>query len=180
MGERELAISHILRSIYMVLMIPLFGFSSATNTLVSNLIGQGKSENVLPLVKKVVIMSVTSTFIMLLFNLFFPTQIIGFYTSDPSLIKETINSLNVISGTMFSFAVAFILFNGVTGTGNTKTALLIEFITITIYLVITYYIAMVLQSSLPIVWCAEFIYFGLLGIMSFAYLKWGKWGEVNI
>ena len=180
MGERELAISHIIRSIYMVLMIPLFGFSSATNTLVSNLIGQGQSSNVLPLVKKVVIMSVVSTFIMLLFNLFFPTKIIGFYTSDTTLIYETIKSLNVISGTMFSFAIAFILFNGVTGTGNTKTALLIEFITITIYLIITYYVAMVLHSSLPIVWCAEFIYFGLLGILSFAYLKWGNWGKISI
>ena len=53
LGERELAISHIIRSIYMVLMIPLFGFSSATNTLVSNLIGQGRSGQVLMLIKKV-------------------------------------------------------------------------------------------------------------------------------
>mgnify|MGYP000613282625 CR=1 FL=1 len=67
-----------------------------------------------------------------------------------------------------------------TMSGNTKTALLIEFITISIYLVATYYIAIVLQSSLPIVWCAEFIYFTLLGTMSFIYLKWGNWRKVSI
>jgi putative MATE family efflux protein len=179
-GERELAISHIIRSIYMVLMIPLFGFSSATNTLVSNLIGQGNKHLVLTLVKRVTFLSLGCTSFALLFNLFLPTQIIGFYTSDASLIQETIKTLNIISGTMFSFAIAFIFFNGVSGTGNTQIALLIEFITISIYLVATYYIAIVLHSSLPIVWCSEFIYFCLLGIMSFGYLKWGNWGKVNI
>ncbi len=180
LGERELAISHIIRSIYMVLMIPLFGFSSATNTLVSNLIGQGHKDSVLTLVKRVTLLSLVCTSIALLFNIFLPTQIISFYTSDASLIQETIKTLNVISGTMFSFAIAFIFFNGVSGTGNTQTALLIEFITISIYLVTTYYIAIVLESSLPIVWCSEFIYFSLLGSLSFIYLKWGNWGKANI
>lgn len=179
-GERELAISHIIRSIYMVLMIPLFGFSSATNTLVSNLIGQGRKNQVLPLIKKITILSLLSTSFVLLFNLLIPQQMIGFYTNDLNLILDTIPTLNVISFTMFVFALAFILFNGVSGTGNTKTSLLIEFITISIYLVSTYYIALVLEASLPIVWCSEIIYFGLLGIMSFIYLKWGNWGNVSV
>ncbi len=180
LGERELAISHIIRSIYMVLMIPLFGFSSATNTLVSNLIGQGNQSAVLTLIKRITFLSLICTTFALLFNIFLPTQIIGFYTSDTVLIHETIQTLNVISGTMFSFAIAFIFFNGVSGTGNTQFALLIEFITISIYLAATYYIAIVLESSLPIVWCSEFIYFALLGSMSFIYLKWGNWGKTNI
>ncbi len=180
LGEKELAISHIIRSIYMVLMIPLFGFSSATNTLVSNLIGQGNSHLVLTLIKKITILSLLSTSVMLLFNLFFAKEMIGFYTTDNNLILETIPTLNVISATMFFFSIAFILFNGVSGTGNTKASLLIEIITITIYLTATYYIAIHLKSSLPVVWCSEFIYFGLLTIMSFAYLKWGNWKNREI
>jgi len=179
-GERELAISHIIRSIYMVLMIPLFGFSSATNTLVSNLIGQGKNNQVLTLIKRVTILSVLSTALVLIFNLFIPEQMIGFYTNDAQLIKETLPTLNIISFTMFVFAIAFIQFNGVSGTGNTKTSLLIEFITISIYLVSTYYIALVLKASLPMVWCSEIIYFGLLGTLSYFYLRWGKWGGKSI
>ena len=180
LGEKELAISHIIRSIYMVLMIPLFGFSSATNTLVSNLIGEGNSDKVLTLIKRVIILSLTSTSCVLLLNIFLPQEIIGFYTKDLNLINDTIPTLNVISFTMFTFAIAFILFNGVSGTGNTRTSLLIEAVTITIYLASTYYIAIVLQSALPVVWCSEFIYFGLLGSMSFAYLKWGNWRKVDI
>ncbi len=180
LGEKELAISHIIRSIYMVLMIPLFGFSSATNTLVSNLIGEGNSDKVLTLIKRVIMLSLLSTILVLMFNLFFPTEMIGFYTKDAQLIEESLPTLNVISFTMFFFAVAFIFFNGVSGTGNTKTSLLIEVITISIYLTITYYIAIELKSSLPIVWCSEFIYFSLLGFLSFAYLKWGNWKKVDI
>jgi putative MATE family efflux protein len=180
LGEKELAISHIIRSIYMVLMIPLFGFSSATNTLVSNLIGQGNSDKVLPLINKVVVLSLLSTTFVLVFNLFFPKDMIGFYTNDIALIKEALPTLNVVSGTMFFFAIAFILFNGVSGTGNTNKSLLIELITISIYLAVTYYIAIELKSSLPIVWCSEFIYFGLLGFLSFVYLKWGNWKKVDI
>jgi len=180
LGEKELAISHIIRSIYMVLMIPLFGFSSATNTLVSNFIGAGNSDKVLPLIRKVIVLSLISTAGLLLLNLFIPHQMIGLYTNDVLIINGAISTLHVISFTMFFFAIALILFNGVSGTGNTKTSLLIEVITICIYLVITYYIAIVLKSSLPIVWCSEFIYFGLLGFMSFAYLKWGNWKKVNI
>ena len=179
-GEQELATSHIIRSIYMVLMIPLFGFSSANNTLVSNLIGQGNSKLVLPLIKKVVLMSLISTTLVLVFNLIFPTEMIGLYTDDNKLIEAALPTLNVISGTMFFFAIAQVLFSGVSGTGNTKTALLIEFINISIYLVAAYYIVFSLEASLPIVWCSEFIYFGLLGTMSFAYLKWGNWGKTTI
>lgn len=179
-GEKELAISHIIRSIYMVLMIPLFGFSSATNTLVSNLIGQGKNNKVLTLIKRVTILSLLSTTLVLLLNIFIPEQIIGFYTNDIQLIKDTLPTLNTISFTMFTFAIAFIQFNGVTGTGNTKISLLIEFITIAIYIATTYYIALILKASLPIVWYSEVIYFSLLGSMSFCYLKWGNWGNVSL
>ena len=180
LGERDLAISHIIRSIYMVLMIPLFGFSSATNTLVSNLIGQGNSDLVMTLIKRVIIMSLASTLIMFALTHFIPTQILGFYTNDNELIQASLSTLTVISFTMFFFSIAFILFNGVSGTGNTKASLLFEFITITIYLVATHYIAITLKSSLPYVWCTEFIYFSLLGSMSFIYLKWGNWRKVQI
>jgi len=175
LGERELAISHIIRSLYMVLMIPLFGFSSATNTLVSNLIGQGNTEMVLPTIKKIVFMSLGATFLLLQFNIFIPEFMISIYTHDLSLISETINTLNVINYTMFFFCIAFILFNGVSGTGNTRVSLIIEAITITIYLALTYYIAIELKSSLPMVWCSEFIYFTLLGALSYIYLKKGNW-----
>lgn len=179
-GEAELAISHIVRSIYMVLMIPLFGFSNATNTLVSNLIGEGRTESVLPVIKKIVLLSLVCTFVLSLICFFIPELLVSFYTNDKQLIVQTINTLRVINFTMFFFCISFILFNGVTGTGNTKASLLIEFINIIIYLTSAYYIGITLQSSLPVVWASEFIYFGCLGLLSYLYLKKGNWKNLNI
>lgn len=179
-GETELAISHIVRSIYMVLMIPLFGFSNATNTLVSNIIGEGKSEMVLTIIKKIIIMSLGCTFMLSLISFFIPEFLISIYTKDQSLIFETVKTLRVINFTMFFFCISFILFNGVTGTGNTKASLLIEAINIAIYLSSAYYIAIKLESSLPVVWASEFIYFGFLGTLSYLYLKKGNWKTLNI
>ncbi|MEO6758360.1 MAG: MATE family efflux transporter, partial [Saprospiraceae bacterium] len=47
LGERSLAISNLARTVYLLLSIPLWGFSSGVNTLVSNLIGQGRKDEVL-------------------------------------------------------------------------------------------------------------------------------------
>ena len=41
LGQRELAIANIVRSIYIVMLIPVQALSTTTNSLVSNLIGAG-------------------------------------------------------------------------------------------------------------------------------------------
>jgi putative MATE family efflux protein len=180
MGEEELAISHIIRSIYMVLMIPLFGFSSATNTLVSNLIGEGRSNEILAMIKKIIWMSLGFTFILSFISFFIPEYLTSFYTNDVGLISRTVETLHVINFTMFFFCISFILFNGVTGTGNTRTSMLIEATNIVIYLSSAYFIAIILKSSLPVVWASEFIYFGFLGLFSYLYLKYGNWKKKKI
>lgn len=180
MGEEELAISHIVRSIYMVLMIPLFGFSSATNTLVSNLIGEGRSNEILAMIRKIIWMSLGFTFILSFISFFIPEYLTSFYTNDVGLISRTVETLHVINFTMFFFCISFILFNGVTGTGNTRTSMLIEATNIVIYLSSAYFIAIILKSSLPVVWASEFIYFGFLGLFSYLYLKYGNWKKKKI
>jgi putative MATE family efflux protein len=180
MGENELTVSHIIRSIYMVLMIPLFGFSNATNTLVSNYIGANRHQEVLLLIKKVVVLSVVCTFIALLANIFFPREIISLYTTNPLIQEAAYDTLQVINFSMFFFCTAFIVFSGVTGTGNTKVSLLIESINITIYLSSAYLIVYYLNPSIDQVWYSEFIYFTFLGAMSWWYLRTGKWKKLKL
>jgi putative MATE family efflux protein len=180
MGENELTVSHIIRSIYMVLMIPLFGFSNATNTLVSNYIGAGRHTEVLALIKKIVILSLMCTFLALVANLFFPHKIIALYTNNPIIQSATYDTLQVINFSMFFFCTAFIVFNGVTGTGNTKVSLLIESINITIYLSSAFLIVHLFNPSIDQVWYSEFIYFSFLGGMSWWYLRSGKWKRLKI
>ena len=81
---------------------------------------------------------------------------------------------------MLLFSTTYIIFSAVSGTGNTNISMMIELGTLIIYLSSTYYIGIVLKSDLHIVWCSEFIYFGVMGILSFLYLKYGNWQKREI
>lgn len=174
-GEKELAVSHIARSIYMVLMIPLFGFSSATSTLVSNVLGQGNQHLVLKLVERVVKLSLGCTLLFMPILFFFPTAVLSIYTDNSELINASYPVLNVICGSMLLFSIAYIVFSAVTGTGKTLISMSIEFTSIFIYLIGAYFIGVYFELPLSIVWCSEFIYFGLMGGISILYLKFGNW-----
>jgi len=180
LGETELAVSHIIRSIYMVLIIPLMGFNVATNTLVSNLIGAGKSDYIRDLLKKVIILCLIFTSVLLGIVWIAPEKVILLYTNDTSLVPLSVSTLKIISMTIYFFCVASLLFNAVIGTGNTKVTMIMEFINILIYLTTTYYMTIVLQLKLELVWCSEFLYFSVLGIMAFWYLKKGNWRKAVV
>jgi putative MATE family efflux protein len=175
MGSDELAISHIIRSIYMVLMIPLFGFSAATSTLVSNLIGMNRQKEVMGFTWKVAKLTLLATAVVIPFNLFFPEYMLSFFTDNTTIIEGSIPVLYVITGSMLVFSLAYILFSAVSGTGNTQISLLIEVSTLVIYIVAAYLIAVQFEATLPAVWCSEFIYFGFMGLLAFLYLRLGKW-----
>jgi putative MATE family efflux protein len=180
MGETELAISHIVRSVYMVMMIPLFGFSTATSTLVSNMIGERKLDDVTRLIKRIMILSFSATAIFLPFTLLIPDSISAIYTEDPQLISGAKPLYKVISAAMFLFSVAYVAFSAVTGTGKTNVSLLIESLSIGAYLFGAYLIAAKFELPLELVWCCEFIYFGIMGSFALLYLKHGAWRELKI
>jgi len=184
MGERSLAVSNIIRSIYIVLMIPVFAFGSTTNSLVSNLIGEGKIDSVLKVIKKVALMNFVLIGTLVLISAILPGLIISIYTNDISLINDSLPVLYVIMITLFAFSFTSILFNGVSGTARTEIALLIEVITIGIYLFAAWILAVVLKLPIHIVWTTEIVYFVIMGLLSYIYLKSGYWkkglGKVKV
>lgn len=175
LGERALAVSNIIRSFYVVLMVPMWGFSSATNTLVSNLIGQDRKEEVLSLTYKILRICVLGVLIIVLAGSVFPRQALAIYTDDPSLIDASLQVLYVVNAAALMLASAFILFNAVSGTGKTRVTFIIEVITIVVYLVVTYILADVLRASIAMVWTVEFLYGFFMALLSWWYLNYGKW-----
>jgi putative MATE family efflux protein len=179
-GEKNLAISNIIRSLYIVLMIPIWGFASATNTLTSNLIGQNKSNEVMKIIFKTILMCFSLEVFLAFLCVFFPNLVLAIYTSNQDLINLSIPSLYVVNGALVFISAAFIIFNGVTGTGKTIIALIIEISVISIYLVYTYAISWVFQLPISVVWTSEYVYAILLGGISFLYLKYGNWKNHRI
>lgn len=183
MGERPLAISNLIRNAYMILMIPLIGLSSATNTLVSTLIGQKRYNHVFAMIKKVILMSFVLTLLSMLINLAFANYTFGIFTNDLGLIRASIPSLYVISGSLMLFSIAVILLSSVSGSGNTPMSLLIEIITIIFYLLATWLVGVKLHLAIEWVWSVEYVYFIFMGGLSMLYLRKAKknnFGQINL
>ncbi|MFH1121562.1 MAG: MATE family efflux transporter [Bacteroidota bacterium] len=180
MGERPLAISNIIRSAYIVLMIPIFAFGSTANSLVSNVIGQGKPDQVIPVIKKVALLNFILIGSIVVVSAVIPNLLISVYTSDPELVSQTVPSFYVIMSALLLFSFSSILFNGVSGTANTATALTIEVITIGIYLIVAWLLAVKLKLSIEMVWTSEYVYFMMLGLLSYFYLRSGKWRKKQV
>jgi putative MATE family efflux protein len=179
-GEVSLAASNIARSIYMVLMIPVWGLSSAINSLVSNTIGEGRISLVIPLVKKVILIAVGSSILMIIFPVLFPETFASLYSSEANVIEATIPLIYVLSIALMVFSVSMIIFSALSGTGKTMVALKIEVVCIFLYLVSAYLLANVFKASTPMVWVVEIIYFSIMGLLSGYYLIRGKWKEMRI
>ncbi len=179
-GEHQLAISNIARSVYIFLLIPIFGFSTSINTITSNLIGEKRHSLVTSAVKKTIFLCVAITIISIIPSFVFTENIAGLFSKNQILINDSISSLHVIFISIVLASVAWVLFNSVTGTGNTKIAMIIEFITIIIYLLTVYILAIVFKQSLSVVWFAEIIYFIFIGSLSYFYLKKGNWKTISI
>jgi putative MATE family efflux protein len=176
-GARALAISVVIRMIYMFQMVPFWGFSSATNTLVSFAIGEGRIHAVLPLLKRITIMSILASLPFILLNSIFPEWVIGLSlgSANDSLLNDCIPTLHVISIALFCFSIAMTWFSGVSGSGNTRTALWIETVTIIIYCVFAWFLGIFLQSRVEIIWLTEPFYFLILSLISLRYMISGNW-----
>ncbi|MDR2652419.1 MAG: MATE family efflux transporter [Prevotellaceae bacterium] len=180
MGERPLAITNIGRSLYMLLMIPGIALSTTISTLVSNLIGAGRKNEVLPFINRMIKITLIAVvpFTMLTFAM--PELISQIYTEDIDLINSSVPVIRVVSIAMIFCAVGNMIFSSVSGTGNTRTAFLIEFLTMFFYIAYIYYTAIVYPTTTAIVWLSEFVYWILIGGLGYYYLKKGNWQKKEI
>lgn len=180
LGEKPLAVSNIIRSVYVVMLIPIWGFSSAANTLVSYSIGRNTPDDVLPIIYKVLKLTMVGVLVLVIINVIFPELILMIYTNDKDLIASSLPSLYVVCIASFFIAMGFVFFSGVTGTGNTKISLIIETFVIFIYVLMTYTFVSVKNTSIELVWVVEIIYGFVIAALSYLYLKYGKWQNKRI
>lgn len=174
-GERQLAISNTMRNIFAVFGIFVWAFASTSNAMVSNIIGQGKKDQVIFLIKKIARLSFVFTVSLCLLINIFPDIFLSLYGREESFIKEAIPVIRIVSVGLLFMSVATVWLNAVTGTGNTKVNLGIEIIAIVLYSIYIYFVLHVWTLSLVWAWSSEMLYWTILFSFSFLYLKSGKW-----
>ena len=180
LGEMALAVSNIIRSVYVILMIPIWGFATATNTLVSYIIGLKKQDQVLSLIYKITGLTLIGVVSIVSMGVFFPEAILSIYTNDPLLIEMGRPVLSIVSVGVIFVGTGFIFFNGISGTGKTNVSLSLEIIVLSIYLAYTYIVINVFDAGLPMAWSSEIVYGTLMALVSIIYLKTGHWKKGDI
>ncbi|MEG1554495.1 MAG: MATE family efflux transporter [Rikenellaceae bacterium] len=180
MGERPLAITMVIRSVFMLISIPAFALGATSNTLTSRLIGEGRAKEVLPTIWKVVRMSFIITAPLVLFVAIFPQLCLNVYTDNPEIIVSAIPLVYLICFSAYAFALAMPFFEGVSGTGYTQFALYLEALIIMLYIFAIWFFAKGINAGLIWVWTSEIIYSGSLAIVSILFMKYYKWGKRSV
>lgn len=174
-GPRALAISNAMRNIFGLFGIFCWAFAATTNSMVSNIIGQGRTEEVLPLIRKVVRLSVSISILLFILINVYPHFFLSFYGQDHAFILEAIPVVRIVSLALVMMSFGTIWLNAVTGTGNSKVNLMIELVTIVVYSVYVYVVLEYLNMPITWGWASEWVYWISMFSMAFVYMKSGKW-----
>ena len=180
LGQRQLAIANIVRSVYVVLLIPVQALSTSANTLVSNLIGAGGVAGVLTLLHKIARMSFLIMVVCVALCVAFPESILSVYTNEEALWHESVSALYVVCGAMLISSLANVYFNGISGTGNTRTALAMELCVLAIYVTYATYFILYMRMDIAFAWTTESVYGIFILIFCYRYMKKGNWQKKKI
>ena len=180
LGERALAISNIARSISGLMWVVLSAFAATCSTLVSNMIGEGHTEKVMSLIKRILKISYGIMTAMIILIFLFPEAIARIYTDIPSLIKASVPAVLVMTSAYFLNVGGQIYFQAVSGTGNTKTAFRLEMIALIAYMIYCTVIIGIMKLDVAVCWTAEHVYGLALLVCSWWYMRSGRWKNRKI
>ena len=174
-GERALAVSNSMRNIFGLTGIFSWAFASTTNTMVSNIFGQKKEHEVLPLIWRISKISFSiSLFIVIVMNLF-PEFILSVYGQSDAFIADAIPVMRIVSVALLLMSFSTVWLNAVTGTGNTIMNLTIETVTIILYVIYVYLVLVYWFMPITWGWGSEIVYWISMFSLACAYILSGRW-----
>ena len=172
MGVLELAVSNLIRSVLVAYFIPINGFAAATSTFVGFLFGNKHTDRIMPFVGRSLWLTCLSILIVVIPVLLFPHAILGIFSNEPEIIEAALPITYLISVSIFLQAIGNILFYAVMGLGRTIQAFYIDLSVLALYILFVWVVALGLRGTLLQVWCAEFVYGGLLIVLLLSYIHY--------
>ena len=180
LGERPLAITNVLRNISSLFFIIVSAFATTASSLVSNLMGSGDSGRVMDTFKKVSRLCYVFILPLIFVMALFPNSVMRIYTDNSALIQSAVPAYYVMIFVYLVSVPANILFNTVSGTGNTRSALFIELIALVAYVLSVIYLVIYLKADVAICWTTEYIYLVCMFSLTYWYMKKGNWKNKKI
>ncbi len=174
-GQQALAVSNVMRNIFGMVGCFTWAFAATSAAMVSNIIGQGRKDEVQFLIRKIVKISTGVALLIGIVINIFPTQLLSVFGQDHSFIIAAIPVVRIVTTAMVFMSFSVIWLNAVTGTGNSRITFLIELFCILLYCI---YIFVVLEKyflSITYGWMSEWLYWICMFSLSFLYIRSGKW-----
>lgn len=181
-STQSLAITNIVRNFYMIFFIPMNAFATAANTLVGNTMGAGRVNEVIPLIRRICLMCLGVIVVIMAVTAANSEYWISFIAphDDPQLIVKTVAPLLVVVCGLPVISISTVIFNSISGTGNTRAALMLEISTLVVYILYMYWIVIYKQASVAVCWTVEYAYWGVLLALSLLYFKYAKWQNKRV
>ncbi len=180
LGEQALASTNLVRNISAFTFMTVIALASTASTLVGNLMGQGEINAVFPLVRKTIRLGFAILVPVIALLCLFPDVVLGIFTNNAELIAASRGSLFVLLSSYVFTIPAQVLLKSVSGTGNTRTALLCEFSTLCIYAIFVAVAILYCKVDLYACWFSEHIYSFFIALMTGCYFIYGKWWKKRI
>jgi Na+-driven multidrug efflux pump len=179
-GKDALAASNAVRVIYLFLGVPTWGMSNATTTIVSQLIGQDKKNEVFGTLAKISLVNLGLTILLSVWILLFPSAIVSITSTSATVVRDAIPLLPLLFVVLMTISVANIYYNGIVGAGAIGISLIMQIVTVFCYTAYAIIVMKVLHLPLYTAWCAEMVYFVLILVASILYMHTTRWHSVDL
>ncbi len=180
LGEETLARANIIFSCYALFLIPAESFADTVCSMVSNLIGQKRRQELSLLIQRSIKLSYLVVTPLLIASLLFPELLLAVFTPDPSMIEASRLGLLVIVLAALVAVPGETLYAAVAGTGDTRAVLAIQIIVTLITLGFAGYAALWLGLALEYILLAEVFGWLICLILSWGWFQGGLWKRLEI
>lgn len=134
----------------------------------------------MPVCRRIIVLTYATGLPLILLAFLFSGSVLELFTPDTAVVRTAFYPFCIMLSTFilstFILSVpAYTYCNTIIGTGNTKTAFMFQIVNIVIYLFYLYLLSGISSLPLAVYWTTEQLYVMVLFVLSYGYLKRGKW-----
>lgn len=174
-GENELAISNILRSVSALPFMIINALLGTANAITGNLYGADKEKEIKTTATRIIVIGYIGGFVATLLLLVSPFWVMRIYTNDEPLILQAIPAYYSSMTTYFSLVPGFVFLGIIFGVGETKAAMYLELLALFVYTFAVWFIVVYLKADIAVCWLTEHAYNASLSLLTYLYICKKNW-----
>lgn len=138
LGEVSMAVNHLTGQVFFLLNLALYGVGSGAAIFVAQLWGKRDVANIRRVLGLALKLGLAGALVFWALAIFAPEQVLGFYTTDPAVIRVGSEFLRVFGWSYPLFAVTFAYATVLRSTGQVRLPLVVTFVTLGLNVALAY------------------------------------------